>query len=522
MKRFISISIIIIAGFLAGAKNPAMYFIYLSDKADNGYDLAHPEMFLSQRALDRRARLGIQVDSTDMPVTKAYINQVTATGAQLFHSSRWMNGLLIWADNEQINVVKNLNCVDSVDMIRPSSAGKFNIKSKVKKEKTNDSETSQWDDQNRQINVQKLHQTGFRGQGILTAVIDCGYIGVDQTSGFDSLRRRNGITDTYDFIRKSNNVYDYHSHGTSVLSTMAYIVPNEFTGSAPDADYCLYITENNNEEYLYESDLWILAAERADSIGADVITSSLGYFYTDDEDPRFVYANMNGTFFRASLAAQMSSQKGILTLIAAGNEGNNDWRYIGTPADAKDILTVGGVDMYDEHSSFSSYGPSADGRIKPDICARATQTTVSDCYSGELKASNGTSFATPVAAGMVTSLLSALPNIDTETLRNVICSTASQCDKPNDSLGYGIPDAWKVYSMLKDVQETDETTAESDIKAWFEGNVLRISGYGGMYELIDCGGKVVLRGIGDAGLDDMQSGIYFLKCGNKVVKLVHK
>lgn len=522
MKRFISICILIIAGFLAGAKNPAMYFVYLSDKSGNEYDLAHPEAYLSQRTLDRRARLGIQVDSTDMPVTQSYINQVTAAGAQFYHSSRWMNGILVWASEEQINSVKSLGCVDSVDIVRPSSAGRYNIKRNIKKGKTKAETTSQWNDQNIQLNIQKLHKIGHKGQEILTAVIDCGYIGVDQISGFDSLRNRNGIIDTYDFVRNSGYVYDFHSHGTSVLSTMAYIVPNDFTGSAPDANYCLYITENNNEEYPYEPDLWILAAERADSIGADVITSSLGYFYSDDEDPRFVYNNMNGQYFRASIAAHMASQKGIITLVAAGNEGSNEWRYIGTPADAEDILTVGGVDCYGEHSTFSSYGPSADGRIKPDICAKATESTIGDCYTGELKRGNGTSFATPIAAGMVATLMSALPNVDPATLRSVICSTASLGDRPNDSLGYGIPNAWKVYSMLKEVQDIDETTEDSEVNAWLEEDVLRIKGYDGLYELTDCSGKVVLRGMGDAGIDGMQNGIYFLRCGNKVVKLIHK
>lgn len=501
------------------AKSPAMYFVYFTDKGNNGYDLSRPEEFLSQRALDRRARLNIAVDSADMPVSRCYIDSIESLGAEFFHASKWINGALIFAPESLKTVIEALDFVDSVEMVRPAS--QYTPKRKMKNQHPYKVIREMDNSQNEQIAVDRIHALGFKGQGVLVAVLDAGFPSVNTLAGFDSLRARNGILDTYDFVQGKVNVYDEHEHGTCVLSTMAYNVPDEFVGSSPEADFCLYRTEANNEEYLYESDLWVIAAERADSIGADVITSSLGYYFTDDELPQMVYENMNGEFFRSSIAARMASERGIIVLVAAGNEGESEWRYIDTPADADGILTVGGVDADGYHSYFSSYGPSADGRIKPEICARATSAVVADAWWGGVRYSNGTSFATPILAGMMASLVSALPNVAPDALRRAVCEHASQAENPDNTLGYGIPNAYDVYEALQKEDAVEEAD-EDEVAAFFrEGNLI-VPEDTEAFRLYDASG-VMIFGAENGGvfaMPELPSGVYFLQSRGNTVKVV--
>lgn len=501
------------------AKSPAMYFVYFTDKANNGYDFSRPEEFLSQRALDRRARWNIPLDSADMPVSRCYIDSVESLGAEFFHASKWMNGILVFAPESLKSTLENLSFVDSVDRVRPAS--QYLPKRKLKRSHSYKAVRDLDNSQNEQIAVDRLHALGYKGQGVLVAVLDAGFPGVNSLMGFDSLRARNGIVDTYDFVQNRSYVYDEHEHGTCVLSTMAYNIPKEFVGSAPDADFCLYRTEANNEEYLYESDLWAIAAEKADSIGADVITSSLGYYFTDDDLPQMVYSNMNGEFFRSSVAARMASERGMIVLVAAGNEGESDWHYIDTPADADGILTIGGVDSEGYHSYFSSYGPSADGRIKPEVCARATSALVSDVQWGGLRYSNGTSFATPIVAGMMATLVSALPDVAPDILRQAVCSHASQADTPDNTLGYGIPNAYAVYQALYNESALEETDTTGVTAFFMDGNLV-VSDDAGAFRLYDASGLQIFvsENGGTFSMPDLPSGVYFLQSGKGTLKLL--
>ncbi|MCQ2344938.1 MAG: S8 family serine peptidase [Paludibacteraceae bacterium] len=500
----------------------AMYFVFLHDKANTPYSLAAPQDFLSQRAIDRRERLNIPIDSADIPINRAYVSQITATGATFYHASRWMNGLLVYASDNQLQDILALSFVDSAEMVRPAIAPASKPARTKPLKSANDTPVE--DSQNVQIGADSLHYAGFRGQDVQIAVIDAGFPAVNTMPGFDSLRNRGGILGTYDFVNDTTNVYHEHYHGTMVLSTMAYNDPKEFVGTAPDADYWLFISEANGdlEEYLYESDLLAIAFEAADSVGADIITASLGYFYTEDNNPDFNYANMNGRFFRSSRAATMAAERGIILCIAAGNEGADPWYYIDTPADADSILCIGGVDPDGYHSYFSSYGPSSDGRIKPELCARATFATVAEPFYGSLTYSNGTSFATPISAGAIASLLSALPGANPAVVRHTLLETASQAENPDNALGYGILNVWHAYNKLKEEPlSVDEPTARN-FEASFNDGYLNIENYSGPFSLYDITGKLILTDTYESPLyiPSLAHGLYLLQLPSATIKII--
>lgn len=507
-------------------KNPAMYYVQLMDKQGCGFSTSNPLPFLSQRAIDRRARWNIPVDSTDLPLTRMYVDSLTSLGAVVYQKSRWMNGVLVYATEAQIGVIENLDFVNYVEQVRPASSQNMFRKSKQPTRKQKMPQELD-NDQNHQVGADSLHFAGFRGKGVQIAVIDAGFPEVDRLSGFDSLRKRGGILGTYNVASKSPNVYCDHYHGTACLSTMAFNLPNEFIGTAPDADYWLLRTEVAEEEYLYETDLWIVAAEMADSAGADIITSSLGYFYTDDEDLQFTYQNLNGQHFRSSRAATMAAEKGIVVCVAAGNEGSNDWHYIDTPADADSILCIGGVDISGNHSTFSSYGPTADNRIKPEVCALATNATIAMLHDGygNITYGNGTSFATPIVAGTIASLMSALPNVNPATIRKAVIENASQSNNPDNTLGYGIMNGWRAYKSLTESEEPIAIeTVENDekSKAFISNGLLVIEGYEGEYMMFSPSGSVIGSGIINGSIDvsPYPRGVYILKCGEETFRVI--
>jgi len=530
-KRIIlMVTLLTVAAMAVTAKRtPAMYYVQLKDKQGCGFTTSNPLPFLSQRAIDRRTRWNIPVDSTDLPVSRIYVDSIASLGVEIYQTTRWMNGVIVYATAAQKTQIDSLGFVVSTEMIRPSTSS--NLPRKAKKHLRKPQVHKELDDdQNRQVKADSLHAAGFRGRGIQIAVIDAGFPLTDELPGFDSLRARGGILGTYNVVNKDSNVYCDHEHGTMCLSTMAFNLPNEFVGTAPDADYWLFRTEVDNEEYLYETDLWIVATEMADSAGVDVITSSLGYFFTDDEDPQFTYSAMDGRHFRSSRAATMASEKGIVVCVAAGNEGSSDWHYIDTPADADSILCIGGVDISGNHSDFSSYGPTADGRTKPEVCALATYATVAQMYYqyyGNITYSSGTSFATPIAAGTIASLMSALPEVNPAAIRKAVVETASQAGNPDNTLGYGILNGWAAYKRLTEEPEPPVTGIDyideaGKSRAFVNNGMLFIDGYDGNYVMYSPSGCVIGSGTIHESMDisAYPQGMYILKCGEDIFKIV--
>ncbi len=426
------------------------YWVAFTDKHGTIGTLDAPQDYLSARAIERRAKQGIAIDSLDLPVSVVYRDSILRLGGQFIHQSRWHNGITIEVDDNVIDRIRSCSFVRYVE--RTQSQGQALRKPKFAAERkqinaatsfsansafTNSLESDVF---THMIRLDSLHNRGYRGAGMQIAVVDNGFHGVNQLAAFADV----DIIDTKDFVQAGGNVFAQGEHGTMVLSTIAANVCNEYEGTATEAGFYLLRSEDDYSESIREVDAMVAAFEWADSVGADIITSSLGYYYFDDATTDYTYAMHDGKTLRNSIAATISARKGMLVCISAGNEGNDAWHYISSPSDADSILAVGAVQSNGWHSAFSSYGPTADGRVKPEIC---TMGSVVPLYNpiGLLTRSNGTSFSCPIAAGMAACLWSAIPELTNMEVRERILRFASQSNQPDNMLGYGIPNAWESY-----------------------------------------------------------------------------
>lgn len=428
------------------------YWVQLKDKNGTAFQIAHPENFLSQRAIDRRVRQHIPIDETDLPVSRVYLDSLQKLGLEIFHVSKWLNGVTVrTADTALVSQVKKLSFVTAVQLTKPALVTK-SVRQKFAEPETNlSSDPASYGNsynQLSQLNGQYLHNQGFRGKGIRIAVLDAGFWHVNQITAFDSLRNSGRILGTRDFVDPSSDIYQQHTHGMSVLSCMGGNLPGILLGTAPDASFYLFRTEDAATEYLIEEDNWVAAAELADSLGVDVINSSLGYNIFDDPKMSHTYADMNGKTTRVTQGANMAFQKGILVFTSAGNEGSNSWKHIIAPSDGQNVIGVAAVDVNGIRASFSSVGPAFGGAVKPNVAARGSATYLITS-SGIPGTSSGTSFSSPVLAGMGACLVQANPYASTKQLKLAIEQSASQYAKPDSLLGYGIPDFELADKYLK-------------------------------------------------------------------------
>ncbi|MDR1591441.1 MAG: S8 family peptidase [Prevotellaceae bacterium] len=424
------------------------YYIRFADKASTPYTLSKPSDYLSARALERRAGQNLPVDSTDIPVCQSYLDSLIHYGATIIHTSRWMNGATVTLDAAgSLNDIAALPFVVSCQLTRDSLLSAPNG-STNKRQATAIAKSVTGNASQHQIEMlggTALHNAGFRGKGMLIAIMDNGFFGVNTLAAFDSVREH--IIDRYNYVTGNENIYDGGMHGTRVFSTIAANVPGSYLGSAPDAEYLLYVSEDEASESLRECDNWIAAAERADSIGADIISTSLGYVSFDDISTSFPYSALDGQTARMSRAATIAARKGMIVLIAAGNNGASSHPYISVPADADSILTVGSVNAAGVYSPFSSIGTTFDNRLKPTLCAQGEGTALVDEW-GNILYGNGTSFATPILAGVVASLWGAVPEWSNWQLIVQLIQSASLYTAPNNRMGYGIPN---VEPILTDI-----------------------------------------------------------------------
>jgi len=431
---------------------PATYWVQFTDKHNTPYSLSDPAAYLSQRALDRRARQNIPIDSLDLPVDPAYIAQLLASGnMQLLTRSKWFNAVTIRStDTLALDTLGLLPFVHEVRMLvdgktRPTrGADKFE---KQPKNYQSDYGTSLR--QVEMMNGHLLHEVGgAKGQGMLIGILDAGYQDADILPGLEALRDRNGIVMTRDLVNPGGNVYGEFYHGRSVLSVMAGQVQGKLLGTAPAANYVLLRTEDANSEYIVEEDNWVSGAEICDSIGCDVLNTSLGYTTFDDSTQDHTYADLNGLTSHMTLAADIATRKGMIPVNSAGNSGSSDWHYISIPADAFDILTVGAVGADRMLAGFSSRGPSADGRVKPDVSSMGYNTIGLDAGGENVGQISGTSFASPLVAGLVACLWQLHPDRSAHDIMDAVRRSASQYDHPDGDLGYGIPDFWRAHLLL--------------------------------------------------------------------------
>jgi len=296
-------------------------------------------------------------------------------------------------------------------------------------------------------NGEFLHNIGLRGSGMQIALLDNGFNNFTSFDAFDSVNVNNQVLGTWDFVAREQNVSDDGSHGMSCFSTIAANIPGQFIGKAPQANFWLYQTEDNSSEYPIEEFNWACGAEKADSSGADVISSSLGYATFDDASLNHTYADMNGNTTMAVIAADLAAKKGVLVFVSNGNFGTSAWHFLSTPADGDSVIAVGAVDASGTVGSFSSYGPSSDGQIKPDV-ASVGVSAVLETSAGTIGSGNGTSFACPNMAGLATCLWQGFPELSNMKIRSALWQSASRADSPDDRMGYGIPDMKKAFVNL--------------------------------------------------------------------------
>lgn len=432
------------------------YRLSLTDKANNPYSIKHPEKFLSAKSIERRKRMGLSVDEYDLPITPDYLKKIGATGAQILNCSKWNNTVQVSLSDTTGNILSSLRALPFVKEVQlvyvaPDSVEYDDPKHRLDIVSNNlDTCTDSPSEygfalpQAEQLNIPALHARGFRGNGMTIAVLDGGFHNADTIAPL----RHAKVLGTRNFVRPDRSVYEEHAHGMMVLSCIAPDVKNSIIGTAPEANFYLFVSEDTWFEYRGEEDNWCAALEYADSLGVDIVTSSLGYTHFDTPEAKLEYSWLDGAHELNSRSASLAASRGILLCNSAGNEGDETWKKIGFPADAKDILTVGAVDSKRVNTTFSSVGYSADHRIKPDCMAMGGRTTVLDT-SGEISHANGTSFSCPVMAGAVTCLYQAFPNKRPADIIEAIHQAGHNAEHPDEIFGYGIPDMMKAYEWLK-------------------------------------------------------------------------
>lgn len=433
-----------------------MYRLYLKDKDldHTPFSVNRPSEFLSQRSIDRRKRQGIPVDLTDLPVAPAYEKQVAEAGIEIVGKSKWNNTLLI-----RIHKDKELRKLEGLEFITKmkkvfqapdsvSQSMRSNVRNGLNEWSQGDEFYGAADAQLKSLNGKKLHENGYRGKGMMIAVFDGGFMNADKIPALHKIK----LAGVKDFVvPESKSVFGEMEHGTMVLSTMAANAPDFYVGVAPEAQYLLIRCEDERTESLAEEDYWASAAEYADSCGVDVINSSLGYHGFDDSSMNHHYYEQDGNTALISRTASMCADKGIVCVNSAGNDGMGSWKKINFPADAKDILTVGSINEHGMNAAFSAVGPTADGRIKPDVMAFGSPTCVIT-GRGSIINDNGTSFSSPLVAGMVACLWQALPGKTAKQIIKLVKLAGDNQQHPDNVFGYGVPDFWKAYQTGKAIK----------------------------------------------------------------------
>lgn len=437
-------------------KGPGKYIyrVTLTDKHGTSYSLSHPTRFLSKRSVERRKRQGLPLDSTDLPVSSKYIKMIDREGIDIIGQSRWQNTVLIrMKDSTRISDIRALSCVSSCRLVwlAPDSVS---VESRSKYEEHFEEHDSvigeQYGRANEQIyclNGDRLHKTGLRGEGMMIAVLDGGFKNADRIPAIQHA----DIRGWRDFVSpESPQLFSETDHGTKVLSTMAVCQPYYFVGTAPRAAYWLLRSEDQQTEQEVEEDYWTMAAEFADSVGCDVINSSLGYNEYDHAWMTYKLWQLDGRTAFVSRSASMLAAKGIVLCNSAGNSGMGPWKKIGVPADADHIISVGAVNDLSPYriAPFSSVGPSQDGRVKPDVVAIGAPSRVVS-GRGTITSAMGTSFASPIICGLVACLWQGMPEKTAEEIIELVRQSGNNHEHPDNIYGYGLPNFWRAFMIGK-------------------------------------------------------------------------
>lgn len=520
--------IAILWGSLFTANGQSWYWIEFTDKNNTPYSIDNPGEYLSERAIARRAWQGIAIDATDLPVNRAYIDSIAATGAEVLHASRWMNGITVKsADTSHMAQWKAFPFVRRVELTKtPGTTTKSAFSKFGTPAVRNDIDTSLYGASVYQVGLmqgQHLHEQGYYGEGMVIALLDAGYQKADEVQSLRHLFDGGKILGTRDFVNPNSNIYAEHVHGMMVLSTIGARLPGQMIGTAPEASFWLIRTEDDATEFKVEEDHWVAGAEFADSVGADIINSSLGYTTFDDSLMDHTWAELDGKTLRITRAANLAAQKGMLVFNSAGNDARNSWRYISAPADGTDVIAVGATDRNGNYAGFSSVGVPGRTPVKPDLAAMGSGTAVQNT-NGDIVNRNGTSFSSPVLAGMTAAFWQAHRDVPATEIRRILTISASQNLRPDTLLGHGIPDFSLADLLLNQFSNSKETTQPKTtlFPNPFTDRITLISSVNTpqsvSVEIIHASGAVVHRDRIDFtmsarlyGLQGLQPGMYFMR-----------
>lgn len=448
MKRITLLAFVLAATLGASAQftpgDTLKYRISLTDKAATTYSLKKPEKFLSKKSVERRKKQHLAIDSTDLPVCRKYVDAIRKTGVHVLVTGKWDNFVTVSCNDASL-----IDKIDKLPFVRSTErVWKLAKYTKALKRDSLINNPAKTDDSAygpaiRQIAISqadKLHEAGFKGQGMTIAVIDAGFHNVDQITAMSNIN----ILGTKDFVNPQADIYAESSHGMAVLSCIGMNQPNIMIGTAPEASFWLLRSEDEYSENLVEQDYWAAAVEFADSVGVDVINTSLGYYAFDDHSKNYKYRDLDGRHALMSREASKIADKGMILVCSAGNSGGGSWKKLTPPGDAENVLTVGAIDRNGLLASFSSIGNTADGRVKPDIVAVGLGSDVMGT-DGNLRRASGTSFSSPIMCGMVACLWQARPELTAKEVIELVRKSGNRADFPDNIYGYGIPDMWKAY-----------------------------------------------------------------------------
>ena len=460
MKQLSAIILVLLI-FLPGQAQDTIFkfLIGFKDKAGTTYSIDDPAEFLSERAIERRLRYSIAISESDLPVNQAYVDSLNMPWTNVIYASRWLNSAVISAtDSAVVNRVKQFPFVKSIKYLaRDITSEQGKLKAFADKFDTTTLDYGLAATQIKIHHGDDLHAEGYLGQNMVIALLDAGFNNADSLRAFDSLHMNGQLLGTKDFVKPGNDVYSEHTHGMNVLSIMGGNLPGELIGTAPAASYWLLRTEDVNTEQRIEEINWIAGAEFADSAGADIINSSLGYSEFDDSLQNYTYEDMDGNSTFVTRGADMAASRGILVVVSAGNEGNKTWLHITAPADGDSVLAVGAVDRSGVYASFSSKGPSFDGRTKPDVVAVGLGTTIQRA-DGAVVQGAGTSFSAPVMSGLSACLWQKFRWLSNYEIIKALQQSSSLNPYPDNFIGYGIPNIPLAGYILTGFPPIPETT----------------------------------------------------------------
>jgi len=458
MVKIASILLLLMGTSLFKLVGQEKYFVEFVDKKGSSHSIHAPSTYLSGKAIERREKQNISITENDLPVSSTYLHEVRRLGVDILFTSKWLNGVVV--ENPSARQVRQLNkrpfVKEVLKIFDPDIKGTPTPEFPTYSAYTELNDSSNYYNygsavvQVEMVNGHHLHNLGYRGKGITIAVLDAGFYKANTLPAFDSLWANKRIVFEKDVVDTNTNIYQENSHGMLVLSVMGANIDGQMVGTAPEASYVLIRCEDTSSEQVIEEYYWAKAAEMADSIGADVINSSLGYYNYDAPYQALSYNELDGKTTPIARAANTAGLLGMLVVVSAGNEALTDWKHIITPADAHECIAVGAVNRKEELAAFSSLGPTYDGRIKPDVVALGEGTVV-QTPSGEIGAVDGTSISAPIVSGFAACLWQALPHLTAKELAHIMLQSGSRSSKPNNSMGYGIPDFSKAIKLSKEM-----------------------------------------------------------------------